>query len=266
MGGVDREGIYEMKILVATLLLALIVIAGGYSLFNTKSQDTIVVSDKVENQLSSVSRRDAELSQDISNRAVTERPENSELAQITNIISTEENYLEELEWIELLEEENLTATDSILQLYSMLTHSEPALRLAALESISAYQHDDVKHILNKALYDPDPEIRRAAVDGLGQRMDESVISYLEAVLYDSDLQVRKAAIWAIAYLESDQGIHMLVPLLSDNHEDIRLNAVSALGEIGGENISNYLENHIHDTDENVRMSALAILNEIEAER
>ncbi|MBW9274941.1 MAG: HEAT repeat domain-containing protein [Candidatus Thiodiazotropha sp. (ex. Lucinisca nassula)] len=248
-----------------SILLALFVIVAGYWICSTQSHNEIAIYENVIEQTSKLSPVQDLSHQASSNVENTVQGENQKLLNDTATNLPEEKYSAELQWIEMVEDENLFAIDTMHHLQPMLSHSEPALRLAAVNAISGYKHSEINHTLTDALYDPNPVIRATVVESLSMQMDDSMIAYIEPALYDPNLQVRIAAIWAIAELESEQGVYALAALLSDQTVDIRLNAVAALGEMGRETSIHYLKNQRHDPDERIRRNVAAILDEIEAD-
>ncbi|MEW8098170.1 MAG: HEAT repeat domain-containing protein [Candidatus Thiodiazotropha endolucinida] len=247
------------------ILLALFVIVAGYWICSTQSHNEIAIYENVIEQANKLSPVQDISHQASSNVEKTVQGGNPELLSDTATNLPEERYSAEFQWIEMVEDENLFAIDTMHHLQPMLSHSEPALRLAAVNAISGYKHSEINHTLTDALYDPNPVIRATVVESLSMQMDDSMIAYIEPALYDPNLQVRIAAIWAIAELESEQGVYALAALLSDQNVDIRLNAVAALGEIGRETSIHYLKNQRHDSDERIRRNVAAILDEIEAD-
>ncbi|MES9830900.1 MAG: HEAT repeat domain-containing protein [Candidatus Thiodiazotropha sp. DIVDIV] len=259
-----------MKVKV-TLLLALFTIVAGYLFNNTKYDEKRVVSNVVEqrkivkeNVTPSTVEDKYHLDTTQQNHIVSQSLFHEQVYQTVNY-QIESSYLAELDWIELLDEENLTATDAMLHLQPMLSRSEAELRLAALTTISEYQYEEINYDLIEALNDPNPVIRETVVESFSMQKDDSVIAYLEPSLHDPAPQVRIAAIWAIAQLENDQSVYALSALLSDPNDDIRLNAVAALGEIGGDTSIYYLKGQLNDPDERIRQNVASILYEIEAE-
>ncbi|MEW8070776.1 MAG: HEAT repeat domain-containing protein [Candidatus Thiodiazotropha sp.] len=249
-----------------SLLLALFVIVAGYWICSTRSHNEIAIYENVIEQTDKPSPVQEISHQASSNVDKTVQGENPELLNDTATNLPEERYSAELQWIEMVEDENLSAIDTMHHLQPMLSHSEPALRLAAVNAISGYKHSEINHTLIDALYDPDPVIRATVVESLSMQMDDAMIAYIEPALYDPNLQVRIAAIWALAELESEQGVYALAALLSsDQNVDIRLNAVAALGEIGRETSIHYLKNQRYDSDERISQNVTAILDEIEAD-
>lgn len=245
-----------------SILLALFVIVAGYWICSTQSHNEIAIYESVIEQTDKPSPAQDLSHQDSSNVDKTVQGENPEILNDTPINPPEERYSAELQWIEMVEDENLSAIDTMHHLQPMLSHSEAVLRLAAVNAISGYRHSEINHTLIDALYDPNPVIRATVVESLSMQMNDSMIAYIEPALYDPNLQVRIAAIWAIAELESEQGVYALAALLSDQNDDIRLNAVAALGEIGRETSMHYLNNLRHDSDERIRRNVAAILDEI----
>ena len=152
--------------------------------------------------------------------------------------------------------------NSALQgLFPLLSSADPAVRLAALESVADLNHDAGPQALLAALDDPAPQIRIAALEGLLLQRDESAAGVIGSAVFDQDSDVRITAIDTLAALGNPDSVNLLAALLSDPDRRVRIAALAALGEIGGEVALMYLRQMRYDPDESIRISANAILTE-----
>lgn len=165
------------------------------------------------------------------------------------------------ELVRIAELEMQPASAAIAELLPMLDNSDPAVRLAVVESLGDMTIDGSLPALSMALSDPDPQIRIAALEALAARDEVSVIGSIESRLYDPQREVRLAAIEALGDLEHELAVHSLAGLLSDADPLIRSETVSALGEIGGEYALTYLLQARYDPARGIRARAEAILAE-----
>lgn len=146
----------------------------------------------------------------------------------------------ELIQITRIENEVKIPVEAISRLQPMLVAEDPVIRLAALESVAAFEHPESIQALVNALYDSEPMVRITAIEGLAMQKDLSADMHIEPLLFDVDKGVITVAIDALAELESDTAIHALASLLSDQDPVIRYSAVNALGEIDSELAREYL--------------------------
>ena len=161
-----------------------------------------------------------------------------------------------------IEEMEYQSTDTAFgELLLMLSNDDPAIRLAAIESLGDMTNQNTIPALSAALNDPNPQLRIAVLEALAIQGDESAVSSDELYLYDQDPDVRVAAIEALVELESETAVSALAGLLSDPDTLIRHHAVSALGDIGGEYAISYLLQARYDPDERIRANAKSILSE-----
>ncbi len=181
----------------------------------------------------------------------------------TRSIDWREMLYPELARISELEQESAAA--ALAELVPMLANDDPAVRLAAIESVGDMTIATVLPVLSMALDDPDPRVRMTALQALATREDASVSANVESRLYDQQAEVRLAAIDALAALEAKTAVSALAGLLSDPEVSIRRHAVNALGDIGGENAMRYLLQARYDPNEGVRSDADAILAEATTE-
>ncbi|MEW8505279.1 MAG: HEAT repeat domain-containing protein [Candidatus Thiodiazotropha sp.] len=253
-----------MKVL-TSLAIILLLVGAGYWIFKTQNNDIRITSVTAQMQNSTrssiedgISRYDLKLEENGPSK-------NHESFNPASGYSGDERHYTELDWIAMEEDENNTATDILQQLQSMSYDSRPEIRLAVVNAISGYKHEEVIYMLIEALKDSSPDIRIAAVESLSLLADEFMIAYIEPLLYDHNLQVRIATIWAIAEFDNDQGVYALASVLSDRNAEVRLNAVAALGEISGATAIYYLQNLIYDSDMRIQQNVEAILNEVDAE-
>ena len=166
----------------------------------------------------------------------------------------------ELSRIARLEDE--PAVTALAELVPMLASEDPAIRLAAIESVGDMTIPAVLPVLSMALNDLDPQVRVIALESLAAQDDASVAGNIETCLYDQDPEVRMAAIDALAALEAKGSVYALASLLSDPEVSIRQHALNALGDIGGDNATRYLLQARYDPDETMRINADLILTEL----
>lgn len=160
-----------------------------------------------------------------------------------------------------IEQHTSTPGETISQLQPMLYSFDPAVRLAALESVAELNSPHSLPILIDALSDYHPAIRKASIEGLSMQANDDVARVIEPFLFDNDLSVKIAAIDALAVLGGEQAIASLASLLTDYNPIIRNNAVIALGEIDNALTSQYVLPLQFDPDPRVRNNAESILVE-----
>lgn len=167
----------------------------------------------------------------------------------------------------IAELENHAADTALLELVPLLASEDPAIRLAAIDSIGDMTTSAARAPLIAALDDPHPQVRVAALQGLALRGEvANVAGAIESSLFDRERTVRIAAIEALAILESSGSVYALAGLLSDRDAEIRHYAVGALGEIGGEQAESYLRHARYDPSEKIRANAAYFLDETRLEQ
>ena len=158
--------------------------------------------------------------------------------------------------------ENLPPGEALPSLRPLMSHPDPVIRLAAIESLATMDYSGIPAALTEALRDPNPQIRIEALEALALQNDAASITGIEACLFDANRLVRIAAIDTLAELESEAAVISLASLLSDVDAIVRHHTVNALGEIGGDYAISYLSTARYDPDERIRANAEAILLEL----
>jgi len=177
------------------------------------------------------------------------------------------------DWMRLLypqlvhidELETRPAAAALVELLPMLDDADPAVRLAAVESLADLGREAPPAALAAALQDLDPQVRIAAIEGLSLHAGATATAAIEALVFDTDRRVRIAAIDALAIIEPPASLPLLGGLLYDPDPAIRSSALAALGDIGGARALRYLDPLRHDPDDKTRASASAILFEAKAD-
>lgn len=154
-----------------------------------------------------------------------------------------------------------TPVEAISELQPMLYSSDPAVRLAALESVAELDSPQALPMMLNALNDRLPLVRKASIEGLSLRADSEIAGVIEPFLFDNDISVKMAAIDALAIVGGEQAVASLVGLLNDYDPVVRNCAVNALGEIDSAEISQYLFPLQYDPDGRVRNNVETILAE-----
>ena len=137
----------------------------------------------------------------------------------------------ELDQIQQIEDATTPAFERIMQLQEWLNSVDPVIKMAALESISSFNHPDSLPVLINALYDAEAIIRIAALEGLAEHSNKQSAIYIESLLFDPDNEVREAAINAIADIGNTELLAALESLLFDQDRKIRNAAVAAIADI-----------------------------------
>ncbi|MEO6862325.1 MAG: HEAT repeat domain-containing protein [Microcoleus sp.] len=127
-------------------------------------------------------------------------------------------------------------TETIAPLLSVVTDSQVAVRVAAIEALSSF-HDDsrIPPILIAALKDPATAVRKEAVRALGVRAyldaELDLVSLLKPLLSDIRLEVCQEAAIAIGRLKTDAAAYSLFELLRSPTTplELQIETVRALG-------------------------------------
>lgn len=161
----------------------------------------------------------------------------------------------------IIELDNHPSDHAFNELLPLMSHADPAIRLAAVESLGDMTYRAAGPVLSAVLHDPDPEVRVAALEALAAHEDPAAASNIEPLLYDSVQEVRVAAVNALMDMELEPSVPALAGLLTDPDQIIRHQAVLALGEIGGALAMQYLAGVSDDPSPDVRINAISILDE-----
>ncbi|MCW8878314.1 MAG: HEAT repeat domain-containing protein [Kangiellaceae bacterium] len=142
-----------------------------------------------------------------------------------------------------------------------LNHSNEAVRLATLESLSSIDHEGVVTLLELVLEDDSMLVRKKALTILAEAEKESATPILESFLFQSDPQLQIIAINGLATLGKKSAIASIGNLLVSDQYDVKKAVVLALGEIGGELSIYFLQQAISDRDSRIRRIAAQLLEE-----
>jgi HEAT repeat protein len=166
------------------------------------------------------------------------------------------------ELIRITELENLDNDAAIASLEHFLKDTDPAIRLAALESLADMgRYPASLSLIVSMLKDTNAQIRVAALEAIAGSNATTLMTSIEPLVYDYDLDVRISAIETLASMESEYSISSLASLLSDPDSRVRHHAVIALGEVGGELAIMYLQQALYDPEGDIRENAETILVE-----
>ena len=129
-------------------------------------------------------------------------------------------------------------------------------RVATLQALAEARHPEVRHLLERALADPDPEVVSAAVKALGQLGDEWAAEALADALRDERYSRSRIAA-QLERLVPKVG-HLLVPLLADPQPPVRFWAATLLARYPGLAVDELIA-CTRDRDANVRAAAVEAL-------
>ncbi|MCO6435956.1 MAG: HEAT repeat domain-containing protein [Phycisphaerae bacterium] len=135
--------------------------------------------------------------------------------------------------------------------------SNPAVRVAAVESLRWSDDPESLPWIRTALADPHPGVRFAGAVAVGELRDEAARSRVARLLDDSEDSVRAAAIFALHRLGDKRPTAQLgTMLLQDKDPLVRRNATMLLGMLGEPGSVPILARAMADRDPGVRQQAL----------
>jgi HEAT repeat protein len=126
-------------------------------------------------------------------------------------------------------------TETIAPLLSVVTDSQVAVRVAAIEALSSFHDSRIPPVLIFALKDPATAVRKEAVRALGVRAyldaELDLVSLLKPLLSDIRLEVCQEAAIAIGRLKTDAAAYSLFELLRSPTTplELQIETVRALG-------------------------------------
>jgi HEAT repeat protein len=149
--------------------------------------------------------------------------------------------------------------------------SEPSVRQASAEALSAFRFPEVAEVLIRALSDNDTNVRRYTVQSLAKLGAKNAAGPLVKMLRDDreDSKVRRLAATALGELEGieDGGVvDALFSALQDRtlqDPEMRLAATLSLGRLGDNRAVPYLTEAIQNGDADVRHNAINVVGELE---
>ncbi len=123
-------------------------------------------------------------------------------------------------------------------LLTLTTHSDAAVRIAALKVLTHYRTPEAIACLLRALRDQDEMVRFWGTNGLlyharwfVEQRDMTAVEPLIAALGDSSWKVRRYVISCLCMLDDLRAVQPLISMLNDTHEEVRLAATFALGSL-----------------------------------
>ncbi|MEJ2397794.1 MAG: HEAT repeat domain-containing protein [Gammaproteobacteria bacterium] len=174
---------------------------------------------------------------------------------------------------------------------------ELSTRLQTIRTLSQFNNDTVRHVLIKALSDPNKMVRQTALDGISSHNIVVPVTTICPLLRDPDMTVQSKAIEALIRLKDPSTVMHLIEILNDDSEYVRraaveilnetadpraiknllnamrdsdwwvrVRAADALGTIGGPRVVEAVLSLLQDKDEFLRRTAVEILNSVKDER
>ena len=153
------------------------------------------------------------------------------------------------------------AVDPLLLL---LRDEDPALRLAALETISQIKSSRVFSPIINILKDENPHVRAVAVQALSRIGNPEALEPLSKLVRDSSWEVRSVLLDAFEHFDSSRAVDGLMILIRDETPDIRSRAAEILGKKGDLRAITALVIALVDEDFAVRTIAEQSLQNLDA--
>ena len=139
------------------------------------------------------------------------------------------------------------------------------VRRRALESLGAFQSEEVTRWLMWGYHNEEVGLRQSALYGMGRSLDSSWLAVICHEMHNVDPAMRYEAANACCELGGDEAVPHLADLIEDEDLQVRLSAVQALGAIGGTSAKKLLRGCSQSDEDAVREAAEAVLEMMETE-
>jgi beta-lactamase regulating signal transducer with metallopeptidase domain len=154
----------------------------------------------------------------------------------------------------------LTQLDSA----SAVTRRNAAWAIGELTNMPPGERTPAIPRLISLLSDTDPWVRMAAARAIGEVRDERATETLIVTLSDTDWRVRRLAAWALNEMKEKRAVTALCRLLlGDPRAEVRQAAAEALGEIASAEALPALQQALNDPEADVRAKVSWAIAEIE---
>lgn len=157
------------------------------------------------------------------------------------------HYILMAEWNQIPRDSTHEAVTALLSAWDEPT-TPPAVRRAALESLSPSSHDRIPALVEEAYDSGDHEFQISAIYAMGRTVDKRWLSIILSEMASSSLEMRLEAARAAGHIGSADAVPDLADLVADEDLEVRLAAVAALGQIGGSMATQILEQMDGDPD------------------
>ena len=117
------------------------------------------------------------------------------------------------------------------------------VRRRALESIGAFQSEEVKELLAWGYNSPDAALRQSALCAMGRSWNSSWLSIIVHEMESTDPAIRYEAANACRELGEEAAVPHLAALVEDEDLEVQLSAIQALSVIGGPNAMRLLRRY-----------------------
>ena len=167
----------------------------------------------------------------------------------------------------LAQEGKLLAKDGELVYQSLLAPLEDEdeyleVRRRCLESIAAFNTDEIEGYLIWAFQSEDQDLKSSAVYAMGRTGEVAWLPTLIEELGSSDPAVRYETAHACGELGGEDAVLHLMDLLEDEDSEVQLASIAALGKIGGPLARKALEHCAEQGDASLEDAARAELENI----
>ena len=137
------------------------------------------------------------------------------------------------------------------------------LRRRALESVGAFNSDEISQAIDWAYKHDDAEMQQSAIYAMGRNADLQWTEVIRAALDREEPAIRYEAALACGELGEEEMIPDLLPLLKDEDLQVRLSSIYALGSIGGSMAKKALTACLKSEDDVVSQTAEEALESLE---
>jgi HEAT repeat protein len=175
-------------------------------------------------------------------------------------------------WVLAMIYDSLPAQRAILP---AVADKEPAVRIAAIKGLYAFDENDIRTALLTRLQDQAAEVRYAAVEQLYLRESnivkkpklsdsqiDEVTKALSLRLQDEDIKVRVHTPGTLASYHSGKVLPALLAVANDENNDLRREVAYALGNIGDRRALQVLYTLLDDREISVVQSAIGALGRL----